>query len=243
MSVPKYLRPLWPAWDDVGVHVAQPRLFLTEVRQYRSLAHLWRECKRAEWMLWVYGRALAYGLVGGMHDGTLRDFACWAVRRALTTLRQLPGTTRGPVELAAILDMVERQRRGLTTQAAVEDTLWEEEKYVRRSPNHKGHPYMAAYRAFEAIVSSNGIVAARQAIVLAQKLAGYEAVLKTKSVQAWSPTDLDALFTSSEGSSKWVAAARRESARQAAQLREVLDNPFVRIRSASPLIETATVRP
>jgi hypothetical protein len=242
MRVPNYLRPLWPAWDDVGAHVQRPGPFLSAARRYRSLAHLWRGTKTAEWMLWVYGRALAYGLVGGMYDGTFRDFACWAARRGLDTLGQLPGTTRGPLELSAILDMVRRQRQGLATQAAVEDALWEEEKYVRRSQDHKGHPYLTAFRTCEAIVSRNGVVAAREAAALAQKLAGYQSVLKDRTLTGSPPTELDRLFYSSEGSVEWVRPARRESAEQAAQLREMLGHPFVRVRSASPLIEIAAVR-
>jgi hypothetical protein len=180
-------------------------------------------------MLWVYGRALAYGLVGGMHDGTLRDFACWAARRGLEMLRQLPGTTRGPVELSAILDVVRRQRQGLTTQATVEDALWEEEKYVRRSQDHKSQPYLAAFRICRAIVSNNGIEAAQPAAALAQEFAGHLGVLSAGNA--------------SLGRAKGLVAARRESAEQAAQLREILDHPFTRITSVSPLVETVGLRP
>jgi hypothetical protein len=144
----------------------------------------------------------------GLPGGALRRFANSPARRG------------GPVELSAIPDMVRRQRQGLSTQAAVEDAPWEEEKYARRSQDHKTQPYLAAFRACQAIVSSNGI-AAVQTAALAQEFAGYH---------------------SSEGSAERIRALRRESAEQAVQLRDMLDHPLVRLGSSSPLIEIAAVR-
>lgn len=66
---PAYLRPIWPSWmESSDSWVPDATAFLAFARRHSSYSALWQHSRRVDWMLWLYSRCAALGVVDETGD-------------------------------------------------------------------------------------------------------------------------------------------------------------------------------
>lgn len=169
--------------------------------QYETLADLWDNLGRSDWMLWLLAAARDAGIVKALPDDVLRSFACWCARSAGAA----DGAHARPVELA------ESFLRG---EATAED--------LRRCWIASGGAAAGAVT----IGLSRGLPGAARQLSSRQTVSG--SALDAATGAAHYAAQVPELAARQEGSSDatTIAALRTAQAAQARRLREMLGNPF-----------------
>jgi len=174
--------------------------------KYETMAEVWNECPRADWLLWILKAIKA-----PTDERTYRLFAIWCARNTpLLDGRKTGDLLTDPRSLAA-LEVAERFANGAATKQELEDA-WSDAE-------------LAAWSAAEAAASSAAWATASSTASSAARLAARAAAGAAASSAAWSAASSAARLAA--WSAAWAAAGAAARKAQADEMRRLIKNPFM----------------